>query len=468
MGHLKRRVGAGTLVGHQEPAEDHPMRDDEMHERAMGVSDGYSSYPPNKFRRTPAGAWGGRARQEEAERTLVQQQQHARRNALPGGIIHHDSHEDGGPGTAGTGGHPSNPEMTRSPDANGSSHHVDSSSPHRQQSWGPGQQRRPVSPSHVSRADLGTPGSGTAASAPGTYHLGHEATSNATSSSWRASSGGGSDSGAGWQPRRQEDAGGGRGGAGSAVGISRPFSEQGVDDSGEISETSDRRGGGGSGRGGEYHRGTTGGRGSGSGSVASGEADIKYERYCQGGRRAFGGGGPAPPAVMRDGEGGYWEYPLGSSGGQGRVANREYWTHGAPSGTYARWDSRGVDPDRREDLRAWGGMHRPGAMDDHGDPEEYNEVCRPASLHFGGLDSKPILHEFRTRRCTLQGNSKCEYIVSTPSAFFVLQKGVPSKLLGNSVSSAVDACADVHVYCPFFSCVFFRLFQPTRVRLGLY
>ncbi|CAM9113602.1 unnamed protein product, partial [Sphacelaria rigidula] len=242
MGHLKRRVGAGTLVGHQEPAEDHPMRDDEMHERAMGVSDGYSSYPPNKFRRTPAGAWGGRARQEEAERTLVQQQQHARRNALPGGIIHHDSHEDGGPGTAGTGGHPSNPEMTRSPDANGSSHHVDSSSPHRQQSWGPGQQRRPVSPSHVSRADLGTPGSGTAASAPGTYHLGHEATSNATSSSWRASSGGGSDSGAGWQPRRQEDAGGGRGGAGSAVGISRPFSEQGVDDSGEISETSDRRG----------------------------------------------------------------------------------------------------------------------------------------------------------------------------------------------------------------------------------
>lgn len=393
MGHLKRRVGAGTHSGLQPPSEDHRMRDDEMRERAMGVSDGYPSYPPSKFRRTPEGAWGGRARQEEAEHTLVHQQQHARRNAMPVGIMHRESHEDSGPGTASTGGHPSNPEMTRSPDANGSSHHMDNSSPHRQQSWGSGQQRRPVSPSHVSRADLNTPGSGTAASPPGTYHLGHEATSNA-GSPWRTSGGGAGGGvagggGAGWQPRRQEDAGGGRGGAGAAVGISRPFPEQDGDDGGEISEASDRRGGVGSGRGGEYHRGSTGGRGSGSCSAAPGETDHKYERHIQGGRRAFGGGGPAPPAVVRDGEGGYWEYPLGSGGGQGRVASREYWTHGAPSGAYARWDSRGVDPDRREDMRAWGGMHHPSAMDDHGDPEEYNEVCE--------LLLKSVLYGLRTR-----------------------------------------------------------------------
>lgn len=377
----KRRAEEGE-PGDQDDAENHNLRDDDVH----GVQHAESySYPPNKFRRTPGGAWGGRARQEATERTLAHQQEHARRNALPVMMMRRDNHDGGrgGGASGGSGGGAGRPgNVHLSPERSSASHRTvhgaDASPPHqRQQQWSG--QRRAVSPSHVSRADVRVP-------PVDPYKNGREAPSGSSVSPWRAS--GGSMS---WSKRRESE-GGGRGGPGPgpAVGISRPFQDQGVDGRGrERGDAGGGRGGGG-GRGsggrsgdGDYHlsavvprAASAGGRGS--GSVAPEEAEAAYldfERYRPGsGRRIFGGGGPAPPTTVRESESGYWDYDRAN--GPGRFAKPEYWAHG--SGGYPRWDPRGVpDAERRgEDLRAWSAMDHPGAMDEQGDPDgEYNEVC---------------------------------------------------------------------------------------------
>lgn len=347
------------------PAGYHGMEEYEMgadgprpHE---DMAQDYHSYP-SKYRRTAGGAWGRRARMEVAQQQQLQQQL-VRRSS---------SHSTAAVGVAPPS-TPSGPPPHTEPLSPGHSHvasrrpgaaAAEDASSHHRQPWA-ANQRRPISPSHVSRADLHPGGGGRAAGA----YEGREPMD--------------------WQARRREAAGRGAGGGGAAGSGPPPFHTRAI-------SGVDGGGGRGSGavdyRAGPLPRATASpGAGGGGGAIAAPAEDpedggyVEAERYGHVGRRVrFGGGagvvaGPghadrrgvhpvAAAAAMRDGIGTrYWEYggrggAGAGAGGQGRWGGEagEYWAH---EGAYQRWDPR-VDPEHSgEDMRAW--AVEQGVREDH-------------------------------------------------------------------------------------------------------
>lgn len=359
--------------GEQEDAEDHdvPGMFDNEDDHADHDDDerDYNAYPPSKYRRTPGGAWGGRARQEAAEQMLLHQRQDARRNAMPVRIMRCVS-EDAS----------ANPESSHLPDFNNPPSHrmsngVDASSSHqRQQQWTG--QRRPVSPSHVSRADLRGPGF--AGRGGGPYASSRGMTGAPRERPWTGTST------VSWHARRSE-AGVCDRAPGAAVGIAPASFPPCSSNGGESGDRGGRgsnhgRGAGAPGSEGESHglqsalEASVGGRGGvGAGIVpplSAEDAEVGYleaERYHLSGRRVFGGGGPAAPAVMREREGPY--RPYGGRGGMpGRYDDPKYWTHEGAG--YQRWHRER----RGKDMRAWGAVEYPGMEDQEPPDADFTQV----------------------------------------------------------------------------------------------
>lgn len=377
----------------QEGEEDCGVVEDENNRRGPEHEAERSDYRtyPTKLKRPPGGVWDRRPRHEietqQCQEQHQQEQQHARQNGASPRMIRREDDADGGPG-GGSSNAPSGSDPP-SPEGNANSRRAvsgtDDSSPPQRQAW---PQRRAISPSHVSRADLR--GSGVP-SAPG--YINRDSGTSTSDGLWRSP--------VGWQPRRR-DAALGTAGEGGGVGGPAPTQSpaharsSSVGSAGVPNDVAPRGSSskGSSGKPGASHyrpgapprsvpsSSRTSGEGGASGDAMQSSSPedpeesshMESERY---GRRVrFGADGAVSgpsnrrdihptSATIRD-PGAYWDYGARTPGGSGgRWSDTvEYWP--SEGAYHHRWDPRMDTEHRDEEGRAWP-VDR-GARDDVREP----------------------------------------------------------------------------------------------------